>query len=381
VNISHVAIALSATACASRADVQTSVDHVEPASALNVADTPVRIEGSGFHFAITNSLDNGKTSPSPTLEVTLGDLPLVDPVWVDEQHVDAVVPSGLAPGPYDVTVSIGGQRGMLAGGFTVEALGAFSAPTPIVPLASTALDDDPTMTADGLELYFNSDRPGGTGSADIWVSTRTSRSDPWGPPAPVTAVNTIDLETTPGVSADGLELYWSSDTPGGMGGTDIYRATRASRSDPWSSPMQVSELATTFAEHGVQPTASGLTLVFNSDRSGATQLYMTTRATKADPWTTPVPIAELGAFADADPALVDLERTLVFHSQMRGGLGSTDIFITSRASTQDPFGTPNPLTELNSTASDSDCWMSEDTRHVVFTSDRSGVSQIYEASR
>jgi len=46
-----------------------------------------------------------------------------------------------------------------------------------------------SVSADELELYFTSDRAGGLGYEDIWVSTRQSVHDPWGPPTNLQTVN------------------------------------------------------------------------------------------------------------------------------------------------------------------------------------------------
>ncbi|MHC4565799.1 MAG: hypothetical protein ACYTE3_08565, partial [Planctomycetota bacterium] len=91
---------------------------------------------------------------------------------------------------------------------------------------------DFTMTADGLEAYFVSiNRPGGCGREDIWVCRRESPEDGWGPAVNLgPPVNTSACDSTPSISADGLELYFSNVgpsgstyRPGGHGGGDIWR--------------------------------------------------------------------------------------------------------------------------------------------------------------
>ena len=59
----------------------------------------------------------------------------------------------------------------------------FGTPTNLGPeVNSSDYDFSPSITADGLQLYFESDRPGGVGTYDIWMSTRATKADDWGAP-------------------------------------------------------------------------------------------------------------------------------------------------------------------------------------------------------
>ena len=82
------------------------------------------------------------------------------------------------------------------------------------------------LSADGLTLFFNSDRPGGSGSYDLWVTTRRTTSDPWGPPANLgPIVNSPAVEWCASISADGSTLYFCSDRPHVWGPCSIYQTT------------------------------------------------------------------------------------------------------------------------------------------------------------
>src|SRR5262245_946591 len=111
-------------------------------------------------------------------------------------------------------------------------LGPWSAPTPIE--ITPVDDDDPTATGDLLELYFNR-------TNDIYVTKRASLTDPWGAPVAVAELNTGNTETTPEVTYDGLTIYFASSRAGSLGGNDIWRSTRTSRTVPWSTPVHVNE--------------------------------------------------------------------------------------------------------------------------------------------
>lgn len=85
----------------------------------------------------------------------------------------------------------------------------------------------PSVSADGLELYFSSRMPGGFGGADIWMSRRSSPTGTWGRPVNAgPSINTPGDELYPFVREDG-NLYFSSDYLPGFGGLDIFRAIKS----------------------------------------------------------------------------------------------------------------------------------------------------------
>ena len=89
-------------------------------------------------------------------------------------------------------------------------------------------DDRVAIRRDGLEIFVSTDRPGGVGSQDIWVATRATTLDPWSPPVPLgPVVNSPYFDGGPALSFDGMELYYFSERPGGFGGRDLYVSTRA----------------------------------------------------------------------------------------------------------------------------------------------------------
>src|SRR5437773_11608401 len=71
----------------------------------------------------------------------------------------------------------------------------WSAPVNLGPTVNTgSIDAGPALSKDGESLYFHSNRPGGFGGNDIWVSQRTRRGDGWG--AAVKLVPTIHMAST-----------------------------------------------------------------------------------------------------------------------------------------------------------------------------------------
>jgi len=101
---------------------------------------------------------------------------------------------------------------------------------------SSQLEGDPEISGDGLSLYFSYRNIGAGTPADIVVSQRTDINSAWGTPQAVNgSVNTEYDEKFPGISMDGLILFFMSPRPGGYGAYDIYYSTRAAINDPWGA--------------------------------------------------------------------------------------------------------------------------------------------------
>jgi hypothetical protein len=135
---------------------------------------------------------------------------------------------------------------------------------------SGANDRGPSISADALELFFHSSRSGGSGVRDIWVTMRTTTEDPWGKLANLgPIVNSSSEEVGPSISADGLSLFFASNRPGGYGSADVWVTTRDTMDNEWGAPVNLGPPVNSWAEE-FAPSISpdGRTLYFTSDRPG-----------------------------------------------------------------------------------------------------------------
>ncbi|MHC4701822.1 MAG: TolB family protein, partial [Planctomycetota bacterium] len=172
---------------------------------------------------------------------------------------------------------------------------ACSEPVNLGPIVNSSDgESSPSISADGLELYFSSDRPGGYGFDDIYVMTRATTEDDWGQPVNLgPIVNSSTSDIAPCISADGLELYfceWGEPRPGGLG-EDLWVTTRATKDDEWGQPVNLATVNSSSYEFTPEISSDGLELYFESDRPGGyglDDLYVSTRATTKDEWGTPV---------------------------------------------------------------------------------------------
>jgi hypothetical protein len=113
------------------------------------------------------------------------------------------------------------------------------------PVNTPGFEGKPSLSADGLELYFVSDRPGalgGPGDQDIYVTRRNSVNDAWGAPERVPPpVSSPFFDITPSISLDGLDLYFGSNRPGPFSPPwpDLWVSHRASVTDPWGEAVNL----------------------------------------------------------------------------------------------------------------------------------------------
>jgi hypothetical protein len=104
--------------------------------------------------------------------------------------------------------------------------GDFEAPLLVEELSTPFDDRVPAIRGDGLEIFLDSDRPGTLGGFDIWSPVRATTCDRWSPPTNLTILNTPGFDGRPAPTFDGRSLYFFSNRPGGFGGNDLYISTR-----------------------------------------------------------------------------------------------------------------------------------------------------------
>ena len=271
----------------------------------------------------------------------------------------------------------------------------WSAPVSLGAVVNSIGDDaGSSISKDGRSLYFVSNRAGGLGGLDLYVTHRPSVDAAWGPPlhlGPV--VNSSGAEQAAWISHDEKRLYFASDRPGGFGGLDLYVTEREDKDEDfgWGAPanlgagvntavpellgaiirergqevmyfsrgavgggrdlytsirgpdgtfgpgMLIQELQNAADDSRMTLRRDGLEMYF--DRSSATtglDIWMTTRERVWHPWSPPTPVTVLNSpVLDARPSLSWDGTTLYFHSGRVGGLGSNDIHVSTRIKLED----------------------------------------------
>ncbi|HCO95519.1 MAG TPA: hypothetical protein DIU00_16490, partial [Phycisphaerales bacterium] len=284
-------------------------------------------------------------------------------------------------------VLVGIAAGIFFGGGRAKADFTFGEPVNLGPTVNSSSGDAmDCVSYDGLELYFDSMRSGGYGGWDIWVSTRETIEDNWGSPVNLgPPVNTGHNDTCACILTDGLELYFASyNRSGGNGGWDIWVTRRPTKDEIWEAPANLgSTLNTSGDEWGPSISANGLELHFSSIRSGgygSDDIWVSRRATINDPWGPP---ENLGSVVNSSSSesfpFVSPDGLCLFFSEEKNhpirpdSLGNVDMWMTRRASVSDRWGTPVNLGPIVNTSSlDNGPRISPDGSKLYFCSERPG---------
>lgn len=213
-------------------------------------------------------------------------------------------------------------------------------------------DQTPRLFPDELGIVFS--RRSAAGNLDLWTATRATRDEPFGPASLLTSVNSVNSDTWPSQSADGLTLIFDADrtTPNTF---RIWMSTRASVGMPFGPPALRPELMNN-EFHGIL--ANDRALYFASTARpglGGADLW---RADVSTTNTIGTPIALVGGVntdeEEVAPALTPDEKTIVFRRStttppVPPAMTPTveyDVYTASRSTPQDGFGPSSKVDTL-----------------------------------
>jgi len=216
--------------------------------------------------------------------------------------------------------------------------------------------------------------------ADIYVSHRASIHDPWGTPVNLgPTVNSAFGDGRPSLSRDEHFMFFQSNRPGGPGGgADIWVSWRPHTHDDfgWQMPVNLGEGVnsdaidagpTYFENDGGAPQ-----LYFNSFRFGTSDIFLSELLDDGSFGPAQL-VPELSSpMVDAQPSIRHDGLEIFFHSNREGSLG-LDLWVATRESTLDPWSTPVNLGGAVNTIYDERFpFVSSDGETLYFTSGRPG---------
>lgn len=264
---------------------------------------------------------------------------------------------------------------------------AWSTPVNLgAPVNSAANDQAPTLSKDGLALYFSSTRLGGVGNFDLWVSRRASRNSAWETPVNLgPVINTSLNEGGADLSPNGRMLFFQRNPPIG-GQADIYVSHRTDIHDDlgWGAPVllgpdvntAVFEVGPFYVRHGDDANgedgAANLYFTRGTSDVNTRDLYVAPVTRQGEPLGPAVLVSEL-SYPEANDGFITgrADGKEVFFDSTRpgavGGTGNFDLWTSTRQTVHDNWATPVNMGEpVNTTAGEFQPDLSHDGRTLLF---------------
>ena len=266
----------------------------------------------------------------------------------------------------------------------------WSLPVRLGDAVNTAFNEQgPTLSPDALSLYFCSNKPGGQGGNDIWVSHRASEESDWEPAVNLgPVINSQFGDCGPNISPDGHLLFFTSARPG-IGGNDLYVSHREDPTDDlaWETPVRLGDGVNTaafeFSPFFSQSLEAGPTnFYFERGPSNAvTHIFAAAITREGEVSGAAVEVAELNSTAAEGHVTVRADgREIFFHSN-RDGV-NFDIYGATRRNPNELWSTPTKIAALNTSAfHEIHPSLSRDGRTIVFTRGIGVANDIWMSTR
>lgn len=274
------------------------------------------------------------------------------------------------PGGQDAAVV--DDAAMQDGGVDALTLGPWSSPATIAAAATTAQEDDVTLSANALEMIF---AVVGANGKDLYYTSRATLGAAWSPIAKLPFDGTAS-EESPRFSGDDLTLYFASDRTT-AGDLDIYSVTRtATGNTSWGTPALVRGVNSGAVEKWLAPCAAGRYVVVRGTTDTGTDLREGTLGGAA-----PVAIAALNSASNETAPFLTQDCLAIYFASNRST--QVRIYVSHRPAIGQPWDPPAVVADFKIAGDDNqeDPWLSADGRTFVFASDARGSKDVYLSTR
>jgi len=254
---------------------------------------------------------------------------------------------------------------------------SFGAPVALTTLNTSADENHPRLLPGELTVFFQ--RIVTNDGFDLFTATRASTSDPFGAPAPITELNTTSNDADLFVTTDGLRAYFASDRPGGLGGYDIWQASRDASAAPFGLIAPTANVSSTSSDSTTYYVPGAL--YFASNRgSGGLDIYRAEE--QSGGFAAPLLVTELASPASDAFPVVSTDELRIYFASTRGDAGGYQVYTATRAVSSAPWETPTLVTELATAATDViPSWISPDGCRLYLSDDASGNYDTYFVSK
>ncbi|HET9988140.1 MAG TPA: hypothetical protein VFQ65_06465 [Kofleriaceae bacterium] len=252
--------------------------------------------------------------------------------------------------------------------------GTFSNLAPVTAIDTPNLEYGSSISPDGLTLLW--DEPVGA-VEQLFVTTRTDRSSPFPAGAALEGAFPTGSQSDGSITADLLELYFESRSTGPH---CLYRMTRASPTEAFANPVALSALCSTGDVVGAAISADGLTLAYNTslDSFGEGDIYITVRPDRTSEFPVGKQVAGLPSTVGF-PAL-SADRLRLWFEEDNGSI--IRIRAGERISPSDNFTSYHDVTELDTQGDNGDISLTLDESEVYFSTKRGTTDwDVFSGSR
>jgi len=246
--------------------------------------------------------------------------------------------------------------------------------TPLTSLNTTNfIEGQAALSPDELTVYFLSNRL--NAGSNVFTASRPNLSSPFGSVAPLTSLNFAGADTwNVTLTGDALRAYFVTD----QGGLDrMYTATRASSLVGFGTPSLMPQPVRLGEQPFVRPDGQAL---YYSNTAG----YIVRATLQPTPAVVTVGVSVAGRSVGI-PVINPTETVLYFAAFDPSNIDTYDIWTSSRATANDAWSAPAPVTELNTTSFEVPSWISADGCRIYYThgppADAGGDWDLYFASR
>jgi hypothetical protein len=236
----------------------------------------------------------------------------------------------------------------------------------------------PTSSTNYGAMYFTD---ASSGTEVLWYATRGDRGATYyAAPAPHSLFATGGIGT-PYVSANGLSLYFYSTQVTGFGGGDLYLATRPTTNSNFSYPFAMTALNSVELDYLPWVSPDELTIVFVSQRTGASAYYTASRATLLEGFGEPTLLPNLTHTENNGRMAISADGLRAYFTSRNrpGGVGLDDVWYATRGSIDDDFADITNLTVVNTTGSETEVTVTQDGEELYFILFGTNNSQLYRS--